>query len=290
MIKIILESIVSGVLLGGVYALMGTGLNLIYGVMRVVNYAHGQFIMLASYSAYWLYIILGLDPLKSLVMSLPMFFAIGVIAYQTTARRFFRAEDPEMASFIAYFGLSLAIAALALLAWGADTRSIPFLYHPISISFFEICFPVGRLIAFGASLLIVLCLFFFLYKTYYGKAIRAIIENRTGAEILGIDSEKISTLTFGIGLMLAGASGALITLVFPAIYPGMGSVYTTIAFVIIVLGGLGDPLGAVIGGIIYGVAESLSTVFLPLALAPVVAFLILIFVIILKPQGLLYRG
>lgn len=273
-----------------VYSLIGAGLNMIYGVMRVVNFAHGQFLMIAAYMAYWFYKLFNVNPLISVELAAPVFFASGVALYHLTARRLQRAEDPEIASFLAYFGISLALTSAALVAWGADPRGMPLPYSPASVNVFGFSLPTGRILAFIISVVIVALLFYFLYRTYYGKALRAVIENKMGAQILGINVNNISALAFGIGLALAGVAGVLTTFIFPSIYPGVGASYTLIAFAIIVLGGLGNPVGAIVGGLIYGIAESLSTVFLPLALSPAVAFLILIIVVMFRPQGILYRG
>ncbi|MBA7691427.1 hypothetical protein ES703_99971 [subsurface metagenome] len=195
MILLLIKAIVSGIMLGMVYALIGIGLNIIYGVMRVVNFAHGEYLMLAAYITYWLSVSYGLKPLTSLHVIIPVFIISGIVMYYITVPRLLKSEDPEMASYLAYFGIALIIS-----------------------------------------------------------------------------------------------TGALVTIVFPAITPAMGSPYTIKAFVVIVLGGLGNPIGAIAGGLIFGLVENISAVFIPTALSPVIAFIILIIVVMIKPQGLLARA
>ena len=289
MALLLIKAIISGMLVGMVYALIGAGLNIIYGVMRVVNFAHGDFLKLAAYITYWLSVLYGIDPLASLLIIIPLFFILGVVIYYWTVPRLLKSEDPEIASYLAYFGIALIINSGIIIGWGGDPRGVPCPFKVASISTGGIHLPTGRLIAFAVCLIITLALTLFLYRTYYGKAIRAVIQNRDAVQLLGINMNKISAISFGIGLTLAGTAGTLVVLVFPAIAPGMGTSYTTIAFVAIVLGGLGSPLGAVLGGLIYGLAENISAVFIPTALSPVIAFIILIITVMIKPQGLLAR-
>jgi branched-chain amino acid transport system permease protein len=285
-LNLLLESIISGFFLGMVYGMVGAGLNLIYGVMRVVNLAHGQFLMLAAFLTYWLGVIFDLDPLTSVIIVIPLFFTLGMIIYYVLIPRLEKAEDTEAASFITFYGLALAIAASALVAWGADTRGIPYPYGPPSLDLYGIKLATGRLVSFIISVGVVAAMTFFLYKTFTGKALRAIIQNRPATRILGINTKRLSALSFGMGLSLVGLAGSLITLIFPAIYPGMGALYTIIAFAVITLGGIGNPIGAIGGGVIFGMAQSITAVFLPLAYSPAIAFFILITVIMIRPQGL----
>ncbi len=192
-----------------------------------------------------------------------------------------------MASFLTFFGFSLVITSGILIVWKADPRRIPFPFERLSIFIGDIFVPMGRLLSAGLCVVFILVLSLFLYRTYTGKAVRAIIQNREAISILGIDEQRLSAIVFGIGLPLVAAAGSLITLTFPAITPVMGQSYTLIAFVVIVLGGLGTPLGALLGGVVYGLAESVSSVFMPVAFSPVVAFVILILMVMVRPQGLL---
>ncbi len=287
MFDLILMALVSGILMGILYGLIGIGMNIIYGVMRVVNFAHGEFMMLGAYIAFSLHQVLKLNPIQSIAVVLPLFFIIGLLLFHLLNPRLQRSDDPEMASFLTFFGISLIITSVILLIWKADPRSIPLPFSKVSLLLGPVFMPMGRLVSGGICMLAILLLSLFLYRTYTGKAIRAIIENREAVSILGIDVQKLSAVVFGMGLAMVAITGCLITLAFPSLTPVMGQSYTLIAFAVIVLGGLGTPLGALLGGLVYGLAESLSSVFLPVALSPVVAFLILILMVLVRPQGLL---
>lgn len=289
MLDLILMAFISGVLMGIIYGLIGIGMNILYGVMRVVNFAHGEFMMLGAYLAFSMSRHLELNSIQSIAVVLPAFFVMGMILHRLLDERIQRSDDPELASFLIFFGLSLIITSLILLIWKADPRSIPLPFQRVSIIMGNVFLPMGRLVSAGICVSAIALLSFFLYRTYTGKAVRAIIENRDAVAILGIDVKRISSLVFGIGLAIVAITGCLVTLSFPVITPVMGQSYTYIAFLVIVLGGLGTPLGALLGGLVYGLAESLSAVFLPTALSPVVAFIILIFMVMVRPQGLLGR-
>lgn len=285
--ELVAKAIVSGIMLGMVYALIGAGMNIVYGVMRVVNFAHGDFLMLAAYATYWANVLFGWNPLISLLVVLPLFFVVGMALYYGTIPRLLKSEDPEMASYLAYFGIALIISASVFLGWGAEPRGIALSFKPASIRVGFLRLPTGRLIAFGVCVTTALSLTFFLYKTYIGKAIRATIQNREAVQLLGISLHSISAVSLGVGLALVGIAGVLNTMIFPAIFPSMGPYYTTIAFAVIVLGGLGSPVGAIIGGLVLGLIESVSTVFIPAALSVALAFIIMIVMVMAKPSGLM---
>jgi len=284
------RAIISGLMLGMVYAMIGVGMNIIYGVMKIVNFAYGDFLMLGAYFAYWLNTLLGWNPFISLLITVPVFFLIGVAIFYITVPRLLKSKEPELASYLAYFGVSLIISTGALIAWGAEPRGImpPFKVASVKVGPFYL--PTGRLITFILCLITVLMLTYLLYRTYIGKAVRATIQNREAVQLLGVDVNKVSALSFGIGMSLAGIVGVLNTMVFPAIYPHMGVYYTVIAFTVIVLGGLGNPIAGIVGGLILGLVESVSMSFLPAAFSLAIAFIILIIVIMIKPQGLMARS
>ncbi len=283
----IIQAVVSGILVGLIYGLVGMGMNIIYGVMRIVNFAHGEFMMLAAYLVFTLDRAYGLNALESLAVLVPTFFFMGIVIYLFLGERLQKSDDPEMASFLTFFGVSLVITSIILLVWKADPRSIPFPFRRLSVFVGDVFIPMGRLLSGGVCLGVIGALSLFLYRTYTGKAIRAAIQNREAVAILGVDTRRISALVFGIGLSLVAVTGSLVTLAFPAITPVMGQSYTLVSFVVIVLGGLGSPLGSLLGGLVYGLAESVSAVFMPTALSPVVAFVILIAMVMLRPQGIL---
>ncbi len=290
MSALLVSAIVSGILVGMVYGLIGAGLNIVLGVMKVVNFAHGDFLMLASYAAYWLSRLFGFDPFLSLAVIAPVSFIVGIVIYYATVPRLLQSEDPEMASYLAFFGISLVISGAVFVAWGADPRALPYPYGITTISLGIVDLPLGRLIAFGVSVVGALALLWFLYRTYLGKAIRATVQNRDAVQLLGVDIHKLSALTFGIGILLVGVAGTITPLIFPSITYDMGISYTLIAFTVIVLGGLGDPLGALVGGVIFGLTQNISMLLLPAMLSPLVAFALLIVVIMVRPQGIIVRA
>jgi len=287
MFDLILMSLVSGLMMGIIYGLIGIGMNILYGVMRIVNFAHGEFMMLGAYLAFELNRSMGINSLHSILLIMPAFFVLGMILHQLLDARIRRSDDPELASFLTFFGVSLIITSLILLIWEADPRSVSLPFNRVSILWGPVFLPTGRLASALLCVAVILGLSFFLYRTYTGKAARAIIENREAVAILGVEVERVSRIVFGIGLALVAITGCLVTLSVPAITPVMGQHYTYIAFLVIVLGGLGTPLGALLGGLVYGLAESLSSVFMPVALSPVVAFVILILMVMVRPQGIL---
>lgn len=283
------SALVWGILLGMVYGLLGAGLNVIFGVVGVLNFAHGDFLMLAAFGTFWLNVLLRVDPLVSLLILMPLFFVTGTFLYYLTVPRLLKSEDAMLTSMLCYYGISLLLSGGAFLVWGATPRALQYPYRIISISVGGIQLPVSRVIAFIVVLLITLALLFFLYKTYVGKAVRAAIQNRAALELLGVNVPMISALTFGIGISLAATAGNMIALIYPSITYNMGLEYVLFAFAVIILGGLGNPIGALLGGLIFGIAENVCKIYLPSMVSPLLTFILLIIVIMLKPEGLLPR-
>lgn len=282
-------ALVLGVAIGSIYALIASGLNIVFGVMRIVNFAHGGFVILASYTAFWAWTLFGIKPLTSLAFVLPAFFTLGWAIYYLTVPRLLASEDTEMMSLLVFFGMYIVLEATMSAVWGAQTRAIPAPYEgilPRSVSFAGTTIASTRLLGMAVACVVIAGLVWFLYRTYYGKAIRAIIQNREAVQFLGIDTDRISALAFAIGIMLAGSAGVLLTIIYPSFSSVSGQGYTLIAFAIIVLGGLGDPIGAMVGGIVFAVIEQLTALVLPLSASPIVAFVLLTVIIILKPEGL----
>jgi branched-chain amino acid transport system permease protein len=284
---LVLNGLINGLIVGGVYALIGLSLTLLYGVLRIVNFAHGEFVIGGSFLAYVLFHSLGLAPLLALPVAAVTFFAAGWLAYYVLIPRLARSDDPESMSFLMMYGLSIALAAVMLLIFEADSRSIDYAFTPISMKVGAIYVSTARIVAFGVTIVISMALAWFLYRTLPGKALRATIMNREAIQIVGVDVDKLSAFAFALATGLAGVTGVLIALVFPAFNAFSGAEYSIIGFIVVVLGGLGNPIGALIAGIIYGLAEQLATVFLPQALAQIVGFAILVGTILIRPTGLL---
>jgi branched-chain amino acid transport system permease protein len=284
---LILIGVVNGFIVGGVYALIGLSLTVLYGVLRVVNFAHGEFVIGGSFLAYVLFNSLGIAPLWALPVAAVTFFAAGWGAYYVLLPRLSRSDDPEIMSFLMMYGLSIALAAVMLLLFEADSRSIDYSFSPISMQIGPIYVSTARLVALAVTIVVSLALAWFLFRTLHGKALRAAIMNREALQIVGVDVVKLSAFAFALATGLAGVTGVLIALVFPAFNAFSGAEYSIIGFIVVVLGGLGNPIGALVAGVVYGLAEQLATVFLPQAMAQIVGFLILVGTILVRPTGIM---
>jgi branched-chain amino acid transport system permease protein len=287
--ELLLQGLVNGIILGTIYALIGLSLNVIFGVLRVVNFAHGEFIILGAYGAYFAQQWMGLSPFMAMPLIFAVFGVMGYGLYFVLIRRLAKSDDPEHASLLVMFGVAIALGALMLIFFEADSRSLAYSIDPPFIMLGNVILPTSKLIALGIVIAITAVLAFFLYRTLPGKALRAIIMNRDAVQIVGVDLERMSALTFGLGLGLAGITGVLVALIFPAFSPFIGQDYTLIGFIVIVLGGLGHPVGAVVGGIIFGLTEQTAQVYTSGTTATLLGFLLLIGVILVRPKGLFGR-
>ncbi len=284
----ILQTIINGLLIGGIYGLAALGLSLIWGVMKVVNLAHGTFIMVGAYIGYGMYHILGLHPMLGVFVALVVGAVSGALIYRFFINRIIESAtselEMEMMCLLFTFGISIIIYGGALNIWGSDLRGVPTLMPTVFIS--NIAIPSSRLIAFISALILGVLLYLFLKKTYTGKAIRAVTQNRTFVMLNGIDPVKIFQVSFGIGVIYALMSGVVISLAYP-VTPIMGVNYLLKSFTVVVLGGLGNPIGAFLGGLILGLAESFTSLFATYAVSPAIAFISLILILIFKPSGIL---
>jgi len=281
-----IQSVVGGVFTGSVYALVALGLTIMFGVMRVLNLAHGAFVMLGAYLVFWAYTLFHINPLLAIVLvSMPVLFLLGMIIQRYLISRLFNIppEDFELMSAIFCFGLSSLIINLAIYFWTADFRSVRYITDALTIG--GISFSKIRIVCFLIAILITGLVAFFLKKANLGMAIRATSQNRDSAEICGIPTRKLFLFVFGLGCALAAAGGSLLAIQY-TIYPQMGDDYTTKSFCIIILGGMGSYMGAFAGGIILGLAEALSTLFIGAKFSEAVAFLALILILLIKPTGL----
>ena len=295
---LLINGLVGGFVFGAVYALIGASLNVLYGVLRVVNFAHGEFILIGSYVTYVLLRTFGLNPLYSLPVVVVAFFVIGYGLYFLLIPRLSRSDDPETSSFLMMFGVSLMLVSSMIWIFEADIRPVDFSFEPVNVVLMtvenaygegrhgKVLVPTARLVALGINLVLIVGMTWFLYRTLPGKALRAAIMNREAVQIVGIDVHRLSAAAFGLAAALAGVAGTLLTLVVPSIDPNGGVDLALIGFIVIVLGGLGHPVGALIAGILFGVVEQVSNVLLPQAAAQMVGFVILVAVIFVRPSGL----
>ena len=284
---LILNGLVNGLIVGGIYALVGVSLTLLYGVLRVVNFAHGEFVIAGSFLAFVLFTSFGIPPLLAVPVAAVVFFAAGWGLYYVLIPRLARSDDPELMSFLMFYGVSIAAAALMLLLFEADSRTIDYTFTPVSLQVGPIYVSTARLVALAITIVVSIALALFLFKTLPGKALRAAIMNPEAIQIMGVDIVRLSAFAFALASALAGVTGVLIALVFPAFNPFSGAEYTIIAFIVVVLGGLGNPVGALLAGVLFGLAEQMATVFLPQAMAQIVGFLILVGTIFFRPSGIL---
>jgi branched-chain amino acid transport system permease protein len=224
--QLVAQAVVSGIILGALYGLIGCSLTVVYGTMRVVNFAHGDFVVGGCYAALVLLGSTRLNPLLDLPAVFVGFFGLGMMLYHAIMPRLARAEDPELASFLSFYGVSLMAGAVMLYLFGADTRALDYTFHPIALQVWGIFLPTARLVALAAGLVLIVLLTWFLYRTLPGKALRAAIMNPGAIGIVGVDIARLSALAFGLAIGLAGMTGVLIALVFPAFDPSSGMDFT----------------------------------------------------------------
>jgi branched-chain amino acid transport system permease protein len=284
---LLLQGIVSGLLLGGVYGLVACGLSLIFGVLRIINFAHGAVMMLAMYTTYWLFALWGIDPYLSILITGPLFFLVGMLIQHTVIEpNRFAAEHNQL---LLTLGLALFLENLALVLWQGDFRTVRPTYAGASFMVGEALVEVPRLVACGAAIVLAVVLFAFLRKTDVGKAIRAVSEEPEGATLMGIDIGRIRAVAFGIGSACVAVAGALVTPFF-YVAPDVGESFNIMAFVVVVLGGMGNFVGALFGGFIVGLAESLGATLLPGSLKQLIVFALFVLVLLLRPAGLFGSG
>jgi len=277
------QAFLNGLLVGGVYALIASGMALIFGVMRLVNFAHGAFLMLGTYLSYYGWVLLGLNPYFAFPLWGAVLFLFAVGVYWLLVRRVMGASD--FLQILLTEGISLALIGLAQLAFGADYRQINLPVANRITSLGPLHFSVGYILSFAVSLALVIALTQFLARTEMGRAIRAVAQNRSVAPLMGIRVERVSAITFGLGIACAGVAGALLLPIFWT-NPTVGAPYTLKSFVIVVLGGMGSVQGAALGGLLLGVAEQFTAYTWADRYAEVVNFAIFLLVLLFRPQGL----
>jgi len=277
------QLLVTGILLGGLYALISMGLNLIFGVLRIVNFAHGEFIMVSMYLAYWAYYYYKIDPYISAFVIAPLTF----LFFMTVAKPFIvkLADSSHLGQVFITFGIGIVLQNLALMLFSADYRSVDTVYSKMQIALGEIQFSLARMVMFLLSLVFTVALYYYLKKSYMGKTIRATMQNRTVAMLMGIDTQKVYVFTFALGAAITAFAGGLLLPIF-YVYPTIGFSFALIAFIVVILGGLGSIPGTLIGGFIIGLTEALSGYFISASMKQLVYFCIFILILVLRPAGL----
>ena len=283
----VIQALLSGLMIGGVYALISIGLTLVFGVMRIVNFAQGAFLMVGMYVAYLTSVSLGLDPLIGGFVAFAVVFALGAIIQRALIAPILKA--PEISQIFLTLGLLIVLDNLALLVFGSSLLSVETPYKNSAIQLGPIFLNGAYLVAFVASIIIGTLLLLFLQRTYLGRAMQATAQNVMAARLVGINTKRIHWIAFGLGTGLTAFGGGAI-LAYGSVFPTVGEQYVVLMFTAVVLGGLGSVLGAVVGGLTVGLVQSLSALVFPLHLQNLMVFLVLILVLALKPEGLLGKG
>jgi len=285
-----LELAASGLITGGIYAVVALGLNLQYGLMRIMNISHGEFLMLGAYLTWLAHTVFGINPVAFLPVVAIVLFFTGLAVYRLCFRRITRTspsvEIIEARSLLVGFGLMYLVQNAAYLTWGADLRGYSFLADAVEIGGAR--FAGNSLLAFGFAVAASLAMLAVLRWTMLGKAVRAMMQSPTGAQLVGIDTAFLHPAVFGAGLALAGVAGALLSMVYE-ITPGMGEPYTVTALIVITLGGLGSAAGCLAGGLLLGLVEAFGMHFTSPSLKMLLSYAVFIAVLLARPRGLFAR-
>jgi branched-chain amino acid transport system permease protein len=285
--EILLQSLVSGILIGLIYALVAVGLTLIFGVMDIVNFAHGEFLMFGMYSAFWLFALYSLDPIYTLPLTMILLFGLGALVYQLVIRRI--AEAPMLSQIFTTFGLMILFRGIAQFLWKPDFRTVSKSIVDGNISFGGIQVGTPQLVAGIGAVLITAAIYLFLTKTRTGAALEATAADKDAARLMGIDSRQMFMLAWGLGAACAGIAGALMATFFP-IFPEVGANFILIAFVVVNLGGFGSVTGALCAGVLVGVIEVMGGLLVGPQFKMAIVLLLFLLVLMIRPQGLMGKA
>ncbi|MBT2301827.1 branched-chain amino acid ABC transporter permease [Variovorax paradoxus] len=284
------ELLAGGLITGGIYALVAIGLNLQYGLMRIMNISHGEFLMLGAFLTWWAHTAWGISPLVFLPAAFLVLMGIGMavhrLCFRQVAARAPSVEVFEARSLMVGFGLMFFVQNTALLIWGGDLRGYDYLAEPVQIA--DMRFTLNKLVLFGVALALSLVLIALLRLTLLGNAVRALMQSPVGAQLVGINTKRLHPLMFGIGLGLSGVAGALLSMTYE-ISPSMGEPYTVTALIVITLGGFGSIAGSLVGGLLLGVVEALGMHFTSPSFKMLLSYAVFIGVLIWRPNGLFSR-
>ncbi len=282
-VELILQAVATGVLLGGVYSLICTGLTLTFGVMRIINFAHGEFLMVAMYASYFFSQAFHTEAYTSIIVVLPGLFVLGLFVFHLLVRPILGAEP--LNQMLLLVGLSLVLQNGALALFSPDTRSVQsaLLYSKIELG--DVIIGIPKLIAFVTSITVTLALYWLLRFTELGRRIRAAASDREAAALMGINVSRVNLIAFGIGVGCLGIAGPVMLPIF-YIVPNIGSFFILIAFVVVVLGGIGSFMGALFASFVVAITESLGALFMPGSTAPILPFVLFILVLLFRPEGL----
>ncbi|MBL0715798.1 MAG: branched-chain amino acid ABC transporter permease, partial [Desulfosarcina sp.] len=283
--EVFLQTLVAGILKGGLYGLIGLGMSLIMGVMGIINLAHGQLMMVAMYVTFVLSHYLGIDPYISLFVSMPVLFFLGVVIQKYTLNPLMEVDSilPEN-QVLMTVGIGMVLTEIARFIFTSDYKSVQTNYSDATFYLGEISFSVALVIAFCIAIGFTLFMFWFLLKTDIGRSIRATAQDKDAALLMGVNSKRITVITFGLGSALVGAAGTVLMPIY-YLFPDIGGPFTRKAFVITILGGLGSTVGAIFGGLTLGLAEAFGATYIGRAYADMFGFLIFILVLLFFPGG-----
>jgi len=286
-VQLFAQILVNGILLGGLYGLMALGMGLVWGVLNIVNLAHGALIMLGGYAVYYLYTKAGIDPFLSLPIAMVALFVFGYLLQRLLLNLIVRSA--QLNTLLITFGLDVVLVYLAQLLFSADFRTINPPYAGSNIAVAGVVIPYAQLAAFLVALLLAAVLYLALVHTRTGRAVRATAQNLTAARLYGVNPRRIYSLTFGIGAALAGAAGGLYGVV-SQVTPYIGVTLTAKSFVIAILGGLDKPIGVILGGLLLGIAEAMTALYLDPTFTDIISFGLLVVVLVAKPAQILGRA
>jgi branched-chain amino acid transport system permease protein len=282
-IDAVTQLIVSTILLGGIYALVSVGLTLIFGIMRVVNFAHGEYLMLGMYLAFWAFTLWSVDPYLVVIVSIPIFFVVGLVTYVLVMKGVVTAN--HNVQIFTTVGLSTLLQNAALVAWTGDYRFVRPAYAGVVLRLGGAAFNLSQVVAFAIAVLLTIALFAFMKWTHTGRIMRATSQDRDAATLMGIDTDRVYRLTFAIGIAAVGAAGVLVSPLY-TVYPTAGLQFVLLAYVIVVLGGLGDIVGALLGSLIVAFVDVVGSYVFGAAWKEVIYFVLFIAVLVFRPAGL----
>ena len=282
-LTIIGAAVINGILMGGIYTLVASGLTLIYGVLHIINFAHGSLLMVAMFGVFYMVTKLGVDPYLSLFITMPTMFVMGYVLYKYFIGKLSYGKDENI--LLITLGLSIVIENLALMFFTGDSRTISMSYSDKMFEVGPLLVGMPKVISFIAAMVMCGLLGIFITKTDTGRAIRAVAKERMGARLVGIDVDKVFAISFGLGMATLGAAASLLMPIF-YVSPTTGHVFVMVAFTVVVLGGMGSFLGAVVGGLIVGLTESFGGLYLGESLGQIGISLIFILILLFRPSGL----
>ena len=289
-LTLLVDIVGAGLMTGGIYALVALGLNLQYGLMRVLNVAHGEFLMIGAYLTYSLHTAWGVNPLLTLLVTGPAAFAAGLVLHRLLYARLVAGSESrealESRSLLLSFGLLFVLQNTALLLWSADLKGYSYLSTPFHV--LGTVFPTNRLVAAGVALGLSVSFYLVLQRSLMGKAVRALMQEPEGAQLVGINISRLHGLCFGIGVAMSAVTGSLVSMLFE-LTPFIGLPYTVTALVVVILGGLGNVMGSLLGGLLLGLVETASVYLVASDIRIIASYAVLSLILVLKPSGLFGR-